>query len=158
MTQPILTIPSRALEVWRRLYSRYNLEPFPASVGPDVSKTIIPVTNADDLLWAPEVRNDLVEVGATTVVVATVPAGERWTWFASEGGLAAGDRNVDRLLIGDVAASMILSSFSAASSFQYPLPQGLTMLEGWRILVRGIGGTTDGNWNFFNYIRKEQLF
>jgi len=46
----VSTIPSRQLEVWRRLYDRYSLEPRPATVVPDVSKTIVPITDADALL------------------------------------------------------------------------------------------------------------
>jgi len=74
------SIPSRALEVWRRLYTRYSLEPFPASVSPDVLKTIIPVTQADDLLKTVVPTNALLDLNTTGhVVLYTVPQGKRAT-------------------------------------------------------------------------------
>lgn len=75
------TIPSRALDVWRRLYTRYSLEPGPASVGPDVLKTIVPVTDADVLLRDPVTATATEDIQATIgtfVPYFTVPANRRW--------------------------------------------------------------------------------
>ena len=72
------SIPSRALEVWRRLYTRYTLEPGPASIAPDVLKTIVPVTQADLLLARHLGVTTTTPVSATgSLVVHTVPAGVR---------------------------------------------------------------------------------
>lgn len=76
------SIPSRALEIWRRLYTRFSLEPGPASIGPDVSKTILPITDVSELLRRPRVATgtaDLSPAAGTYVPVHTVPAGARWT-------------------------------------------------------------------------------
>ena len=153
-----LTIPSRSIGVWRRLYTRYSLEPYPASVAPDVAKTIQPVTNADDLLWRPEIKTDTVEVSVSTIVVATVPTGERWTWYAFAGNVVGGDRDIDRVIVGDGSNSMVLSEFTAVADRQELWPEPFTMLEGWTIQVRGAGGTTNGDWGFGNYIRIEDVF
>ena len=84
MTQNDLvnSIPSRALEVWRRLYTRYSLEPGPATVGPDVLKTIVPVTQADLLLARHRGIETVTAIAATGVVVVhTVPVGIRRTFI-----------------------------------------------------------------------------
>ena len=74
----VSSIPSRALEVWRRLYTRYTLEPGPATVGPDVLKTIVPVTQADQLLARHRgVVVDTTVTGTIDHLVATVPLGIR---------------------------------------------------------------------------------
>lgn len=81
MQQPITTIPSRALEIWRRLYSRFSLEPGPASVVPDVSKTIVPVTQVDPALRRSrgDHKNlDLSGAAGNFVTGRTVPDGETW--------------------------------------------------------------------------------
>lgn len=80
LNEPDLTtsIPSRALEVWRRLYTRYSLEPGPASVGPDVSKTIVPTTNADLLLARHRGLTVTTAVtGTGSHLCHTVPSGRR---------------------------------------------------------------------------------
>lgn len=79
---PVGTIPSRALEIWRRLYTRFSLEPGPASVVPDVSKTIWPVTVVDAALLRSESESkalDLSVASGTFVVARTVPDGQAWT-------------------------------------------------------------------------------
>lgn len=81
MVRQETTIPSRALEVWRRLYVRFSLEPGPASLVPDVSKTIWPVTSVDLNLRRSrgEAKNlDLSVAGGTFVAARTVPDGETW--------------------------------------------------------------------------------
>jgi len=76
------SIPSRALTIWRRLYTRFSLEPEPASVSPDVLKTIIPVTDVDELLkntLTGSTDGDLTGSAGSYVPVHTVPDGKRWT-------------------------------------------------------------------------------
>jgi len=74
-------IPSKEFDVWSRLYNRFSLEPHPAGVGPSVSKTIVPVTQADLLLAQPQGRTavaNLTAASGTYVAMHTVPKGERW--------------------------------------------------------------------------------
>ena len=153
-------IPSKRFDVWRRLYDRYALEPFPASdsLSTMVAKTIVPVTQADVLLQTEEVRLDVVEVQSDTVSVVTVPKGERWQWHWFHATRSGGDRNIDRILIRSPAASMILESFTAVSTFNFNPPHALVMEEDWEIRVRGIGGATDGDWTFSTLVTVENLF
>lgn len=145
MHNPEFTIPSRALEVWRRLYTRFRLEPFPASVGPDVSKTIIPVTQADALLTSyTRVTGDSATMGAAstnTFDVITVPAGERWTVYFIEVQRLTGDNTFDALLIrsGIQGGVVKISSFAAAASFLADMNKAFVLAGGDAMAVDAAG-------------------
>jgi len=77
-----LTLKALAFSLFTRLYDRFGLEPAPPGfphAAPALATTIIPVTQADDLFKTPssDGGNDDF-TGTTYVVLATVPAGERW--------------------------------------------------------------------------------
>lgn len=111
----ITTIPSRALVIWRRLYDRFSLEPGPASVTPDVSKTIVPVTDVGELLKTPTIQDatgDLTGTLGSYVAYFTVPEGERWTikaWIRAASTVATRIR----LVVGGSGANMTLSQTGA---------------------------------------------
>jgi len=115
------TIPSRELEVWRRLYERYSLEPGPASVSPDVSKTIMPITNADELLQRPR-----GVVGGNTpgadggITIATVPQGIRWRLQSLVVRRASGVFDFDRVILQDVVNNLdvIVDIFADETNFR----------------------------------------
>lgn len=119
MTVPAIeTIPSRQLEVWRRLYQRYSLEPFPASVSPDVLKTIVPVTQADLLLRVPvtvvSAATDLQAAAGTYVAMHTVPDGKRWNLVSiSRSGTTGSSRVRFRAKVGDGLFSMTVGGTNA---------------------------------------------
>jgi len=78
------SIPSRRLDIWRRMYAKLGLEPGPASIVPDVQKTILPVLSVDRLVSVQKTsdRADKVDLSAsagTFVALDTVPTGKRWT-------------------------------------------------------------------------------
>lgn len=132
MQEPILTIPSRALAVWRRLYTRYSLEPAPATVSPDVSKTIVPVTQADVLLERPR-----SEIGAGTATatgdlqLVEVPVGRRWTLQSVHIRRATGDSDLDRVILRDLSENedVIIDIFTEAASRTVPPLLGQIVLE-----------------------------
>jgi len=141
------TIPSRALTVWRRLYTRYSLEPFPASVSPDVSKTIQPITDADELLRVPAV--DITTTGSLTTgeqVARTVPEPQRWKLYSWDVNRASGDRLVEGISLGDGSQSVRIDSQTAAGTFITRLATPLLMDPGWQFILHIAGGTTDGTW------------
>ena len=72
---------SREYDLWRRLYTRFSLEPgLPFGNPPELATWILPVTQADRLLESHRAeRTDTAVSGNGVIVVATVPAGERWT-------------------------------------------------------------------------------
>ena len=77
------TQPSRLFDLWRRMYTRFRIEPLPAqdTDPPGVLTTIIPVTDADALVTiqvANTVQLDLDVTDGIFVSAFTVPAGKRW--------------------------------------------------------------------------------
>lgn len=158
--QGATAIPSRALEVWRRLYTRYALEPFPASVGPDVLKTIVPVTQADQLLQTPEIREATVTSSAGNIVTYhTVPAGERWEVYGYELERLAGDRTADQALIRMTNANMVINDFTAAAFDAFLAPQLWILPEGALMRARfTAAGATDGDWIMRVYILVQTFF
>lgn len=159
MTQH-LTIPSRALEVWRRLYTRYSLEPFPASIGPDVSKTIQPVTQADLLLMTPEVRfNEFESVGSSDVIAVTVPDGERWRLHTVQIIRLGGDKDVSSVSIFDGITAMRVVKLVNETDVVEQFQNSFVMEPGWQVRVRyTAAGTIEGTWRFNGYVEVEDLF
>jgi len=157
-----LTIPSRSLDVWRRLYTRYSLEPFPASVAPDVSKTIVPTTDADALLAISGVRTSgLVDIPTGTfTTMHTVPAGERWTLRSLDVFRVDGDRVLDFVAVGDPVNSTLAAIARPANvtSLTLILPTPLVLDEAWIIQITVGGGATDGDWTMNVVVSVEQTF
>jgi len=93
-----MTQPARRFDLWRRLYNRFLIEPFPAeSAGPAVSTTVQPVTDADALLRVPTIQNatgDLEVAGGAHVAYFTVPAGKRWNLIWALRGATTGSSQV----------------------------------------------------------------
>jgi len=75
--------PSKLFDLWRRLYTRFAIEPLPVQDGlhPGVATTVFPTTDADELL-AVQVANTAqlnLDVSAGALVTGfTVPTGKRW--------------------------------------------------------------------------------
>jgi len=145
--QQLITIPSRALPVWRRLYQRFKLEPFPATVGPDVGKTIIPITDADTLLRenrAVQETNTAPAGDDTEFTILTVPGGKRWTVYDIDVSFTSGDNTIKQFLVGDTSRNLnvILVAFTPAAGKQEFLPVPIKLEEGDTIKARttGTGG------------------
>jgi len=73
-----LTQPSRIFDLWRRMYTRFAIEPFPAQVteSPQISTIVQPVTDADVLLRTTTcIRFDNQDIQAATsfFTLYTVP-------------------------------------------------------------------------------------
>jgi len=75
-------IPAKKFDVWRRLYTRFLLEPKPLQESnAAVQVSIQPVTQADELLRTPTIAKNSEDISAsagTYVAFHTVPAGKRW--------------------------------------------------------------------------------
>ena len=126
------TIPSRQLEVWRRLYTRYRLEPWPASVSPDVVKSIVPITNADELLERPRGRVDVgTAVGTGDLEIALVPEGVRWKMCTLHTRRATGTFEWDRIFLRDVVNNLdvIIDQFTSEPAFRTTQMAGTPILN-----------------------------
>lgn len=81
-----MALPSKAFDIWRRLYGRFEIEPGPAiGSAPEVATSIIPVTLVDELLKQAKAMvspsMDLSGGGSATITAFRVPIGERWTVY-----------------------------------------------------------------------------
>lgn len=72
-------------DIIQRLISRYNLQGYPIEPAQTmiIGRTVIPVTNTDDLLREAKnvtVTKDLTPAAGTYVPYHVVPNGKRWIW------------------------------------------------------------------------------
>lgn len=77
-----MTLKSLAFSLFTRLYTRFGLEPTPVPPGgrPEISTTIFPVTQADELFRRPSSGGGNADLsGSAYVAFDSVPDGERWT-------------------------------------------------------------------------------
>jgi len=110
--------PARRFDVWRRLYTRFLIEPFPAGgEGPSVLTTIAPVTDADRLLQDTVAESGSIDIQAsagTFVAAQTVPNGQRWNMvWVRHGGTVADTQQVVR--IGGVFVTISATGTNAIS-------------------------------------------
>jgi len=143
LTEAGAALPSKAFDIWRRLYSRFDIE-VGVAVGsaPEVGTSIIPVTVVDELLRQPRAlvspSVDLSGSGSLTITMFTVPDGERWHVFqiirtATVGGSRV--RVIDPLN-GNTAVSL---AGTAEEAIRFGSP--FTMEEKW---IVGMQETNDG--------------
>jgi len=138
-------IPSKAFDIWRRLYTRFDLEPGPAVGGaPEVGTSIIPVTQVDDLLRLPKLKvsasTDLSGAGALTIPMLIVPGGERWklvSLFRTSTIAASRIKVIDE---GGVTVN--LSKGGTAEELYIP-GEGMVLDEGWALGMVETGDAGD---------------
>jgi len=159
---PPVLIPAKQFNVWSRLYNRFQLEPFPASgSNAFVSPVIQPITDADRLLRAPDVRIFTVSITSmTTVVMATVPAGERWTMTFIEMLLAGGVWTHNRMQVNDPAGQgMPVNTYaSSGASVVKEFSTPVTIEELWTIRVNIDDFTSVGNGQLAVLLEVENAF
>jgi len=77
-----VTLFTRAFQLFGRLYARFSIEPGAVSAQPPtISTMIVPVTQADVLLFTPSADTATVDIQASAGAFAaffTVPDGKRW--------------------------------------------------------------------------------
>lgn len=161
-------IPSKAFQVWQRLYLRFLLEPLPATETPGVTvgKMIVPVTQADELLASYGIKSSVFTYTAGQAVqinVHTCPDDKRWTLFGVDGeAQLTGDNLTDRFMILDASAGQqgaILTDFTAVARKAYWLPQPLKMEAGDNIQIRLSGaGVAAGQLRTNMWLAEEDIF
>jgi len=158
---PIL-LPAKRFNVWSRLYQRFLLEPLPA-VGSNayVAPVIQPVTDADRLLQRLEVETSTVSVtSAIGFVVATVPAGERWTVQFMRVRLSSGTWTHNTFLIRTPTdAPMEIHNYTQSSAAElWELLKPLELDEGWQLSVNVDTFSGTGNLVTDLLVLKEDAF
>jgi len=158
-TNLVTSIPSRALDVWRRLYTRFSLEPGPASIAPDVLKTIVPVTNVDVLLQvvAPfNVTLDLDVTAGTHVVAYTVPQGRRSTFTYARRGGSTGSTHIAAVIAG---FTLILTPDGTAEGFLgTTVSQPIILDQGDTIGMTATDNPADGGISCRGLVLEEESF
>lgn len=143
-----MTQPARRFDLWRRLYTRFLIEPFPAGDAvPAVSTLIVPVTQADELLSEPRGFEETTEASAALAAnlsIATVPAGNRWRLQTINVLRTSGDNTFSRFLIQDASRgglSIAIDTFASVTGATLRLDTIIRMDEGdaVRILMDGAG-------------------
>lgn len=158
-------IPSKRFDVWSRLYDRYSLEPNPllksqASVG----LTIIPVTQADELLKQPRSFTETTEASATlnaNLALATVPQGRRWGLLTFNVARLTGDNTFSRIQLFDASqgVTVILTEFSASTSENLRLEVPYRLDEGDLVTVLMDGaGSSASNIRLVMWLEDEAAF
>jgi len=153
-----MTQPSKRFDLWRRLYDRFLIEPFPASEegeGPAIGTTILPVTDADALLRDPDLQTSTQAQTTSAIVYYTVPAGERWYLVGYHAFRVGGDRDVNAVAVSNGVMAMNIDAFTAVSERVHHFPEKLRLETGWTIRLDGNGGTTDGNWTMEIWVEVE---
>jgi len=130
-------------------------------VSPDVSKTIVPITNADELLRRPR---GFVETYAINGVgakdLATVPVGLRWRLFSIDFGLDTGTWTFTTLMVRDssLGLNVILDSFAAATSRTLLLPAVITLEAGDQVMAGIDSHSVAGNSTATLWLEEEDTF
>lgn len=139
-------IQSKSFDVWRRLYTRFQLEPGPSVIGgvPEVGTSIIPVTQVDDLLRTAKVQvsgiTDLSGGGAFAKRMLTVPTGKRWRVTTVHRTATTGGTRV--LIINKPGVSVNVSAVGTSEEMVV-IGEALILDEGWSIGMRETGDGAD---------------
>ena len=159
------SIQSKRQEIWTRLYGLLDLNPgLPAPGGRGrVLMAVRPVVSVEDVLFTPDIRNEVKTQTSALVVYHTVPDDERWLVLGIEASRTGGDRDVTAVNLFEPSNvggnSMSLVVQAAASSIFKIFEHPIFAYPGWRLRLVGSGGTTNGDWSFnvFTYVSPSWL-
>lgn len=153
-------LPSKAFDIWRRLYNRFDIE-VGVAVGsaPEVATSIIPVTQVDELLKQARAviseAMDLTGSGSLTVAGFTVPAGERWKLYRIFRSATTGSA---RVRIVDPLNDDIILTLSGTSEEIINFGEPFTLEEGWIIGMQETNNGADGAESMHALITSEEAF
>jgi len=156
-----LVQPSRLFDLWRRLYTRFQIEPFPADPeqGPGVATTIFPVTIADDLVKLPVAQSATLDIQASAggfVLAFTVPEGKRWQiLWAFRSSTTANTRIRGIFTPSDV--TLFLTVVGTSNEVPREL-QGFVMEQDDRIGLETTGNAADSAVTIQLYVLEEDAF
>jgi len=159
-----VTQPARRFDLWRRLYSRFLIEPFPAEGGgPSIATEIVPVTDSDELLRVHGiVRADSATFDAdeTLATGLAVPAGRRWHLAGIGFEQTTGNRTVTRIILNDDSTGLTHNLEVFAATQQHSLILGTVfILEELDFLsITTIGGSTNTVYRTSVWVAEEDAF
>jgi len=159
-----MTQPARRFDLWRRLYTRFLIEPYPVEPGegPGILTEIVPVTSADELLKA---YGNRAGVSASynangQVELIRVPDGERWTVYLIDIRRASGNRTFDRLLIADSSTgnATVFDDFTTTAEQWTQLRQPIVLEETDHLDINADAGSTATVHNISVWVAVEAAF
>jgi len=157
-----LPIPSKAFEVWIRLYRRYALEPLPLQESrAGVLPIIQPITDADRLLRLPTIDTSTVEVTAVGwISMLTVPEGQRWGLGFTRAVRASGTmtHNAFRVVSPTGALMTVHEYTGTAGSELKEWLQELILDQGWTLQVFVDTHSVTGNMQMDVLFELEEAF
>lgn len=154
--------PSRIFELWRRLYTRFLIEPLPAQMTdqPSVSTMIVPITDADELLIERTIQSvDRTITAPGQFLAYTVPAGKRATIRAASLFQLTGTYTIDAWLLVDGTTSVTLqrlaSVTASATNFE---GQQIKAETGWQLRVNVDAESVNGDLRLGVLVEEEDAF
>lgn len=155
-----MALPSKAFDIWRRLYNRFDIEVgVVEGSAPEVGTSIIPVTQIDELLkQARAIVSDVMDLtgaGSLTVPGFTVPVGERWKLFRLWRSSTVGS---SRIRIVDPLNSDIILTLSGTAEEIVNLGSDFTLEEGWVIGLQETNDAGDSAETLHALITSEEAF
>jgi len=155
-----MALPSKAFDIWRRLYNRFDIEVgVVEGSAPEVGTSIIPVTQVDELLKqsrglvSPTV--DLSGGGSLPITMFQVPVGERWKVYRIfRTSTVAGSR----VRFIDPLNGNVVVSLAGTAEEIITMGEGYILEENWIIAMQetGNGGDTSESLNIL--ISAEEAF
>lgn len=155
-----MTQPSKLFDVWRRLYTRFAIEPYPADgEGPQVSTTIFPVTDADQLVQAPVGSSDQLDLSAGAgafVLAQTVPDGKRWRMMYIFRSSTVANSRI-RVVVTPAAVALSLTILGTADEIPLAL-KDMVFEQGDQIGMQTTGNAGDTSITLQMYLVEEDAF
>lgn len=153
--------PSKLFDLWRRLYTRYQIEPVPVQDGqhPGVATTVFPVTDADELVTVQVANTAQLNLNITAgalVTAFTVPDGKRWlVRYARRSSSTANTRA--RAILTPSQATIFLSVLGTSDEVLEHL-RGFKMEQGDIIGLESTNDAGDTSINFSLVVDESDAF
>lgn len=156
-------IPSRQYEIWRRLYTRYALEPLPALGSMAVVGTVVvPTTDADALLARHRGIQTVTAIsGAGVATVHLVPVDTRRHLVAVNIFQTSGTFDFDDIILLDTTEgkNIAIDAFTAATSRVLPAQTSAPVLDpGDEIKITVVNFVGAGNVRCDVWVTDEDFF
>lgn len=151
-----MTQPSKRFDVWRRLYQRFLIEPFPSDGDVGVSTIISPTTDADALLRTTLIAGytlSLIGSAGTFVNAVTVPDDKLWVVKGLHRAATTAVSQVDMRLGG----SGFHFSISATAELYIPI-NDIRLPEGGNIGMLATADAGDSAINLLAIYEEEEMF
>tara|TARA_Y100000310_G_scaffold160120_1_gene159817 strand:- start:124 stop:570 length:447 start_codon:yes stop_codon:yes gene_type:complete len=113
-----------AFKLFDRLSARFGIEPEALPGVPSLYRTVIPVTDVDQVLTTPHVGQATVDVSSAAAVAGTVGTGKRWTLLIAYKGTTVGTTNLVISVGGELIGLFAPQTARETTFFEAVLDEG----------------------------------